>query len=146
MPLSSIHLILGRNHIFKIVMKGIWHDFILYIKPSWIMRIILLLTALKLLQKIEIDLAWFDSLDNLIVTIDSYRWGWRSSINKLKIIVRSLSWSKDGFSSLKCIESLKTILLHETNVVEGYSIDDNRILCLYLWYFRMNIWETVFFY
>jgi hypothetical protein len=90
------------------------------------MRIKLQLTALKLLWKIEIDLAWFDSLDNLIMTIDS----WSKDGFKFKIIVRSLSWSKDGFSSSKCIESLKTILLHETNVVEGYSMDGNRILCL----------------
>jgi hypothetical protein len=83
------------------------------------MRIILLLTALKLLRKIELNLAWFDSVDNLIETIDSYSWGWWSSIKKFKITVRSLSWSKDGFSSLKCTESLKTILITETNVVEG---------------------------
>jgi hypothetical protein len=58
------------------------------------------------------------------LTFEGYIWqGWGSSISKFKITMMNRSWSKVGFSSLKCIESFKTILLHKTIVVEGYSMN-----------------------
>lgn len=63
------------------------------------------------------------------MTFDSYTWGVGDLLLiSSKFTVRTLSWS-DGF---QCIGSFKSILLHETNVVEGYSMDGNRILCLNL--------------
>jgi hypothetical protein len=55
-----------------------------------------------------------------------------SSISKFEITMRNHSWSKAGFSSLKCIRNFKAILLHETNVVEGYSMNPIESYVLYL--------------
>lgn len=37
-----------------------------------------------------------------------------------------------------------TILLHETNVVEGYSMNAIESYVYILWYFAINIWEIIF--